>query len=437
MGFYGIIADDLTGAMDAGMQMIKKGRVRVALDLEDLNSVIDGIDFVVVNTQSRNICGKEAYRRVKLVTQMLIDSEVKAIYKKIDSTLRGHIGFEIKAMLDCNVFDCVVIAPALPFNNRVTINGVHFVNGVMLSDTEFAKDPFSPIKSSMIGEVIKEEYDVEFGLVNLESVRKGSVAVFEEIDRLVRRDIKVIIVDAVEENDLFTVAKALQLFEGNKVLCGSAGLFKYFDIVYGIDNSEEPRKEDFLAIKSKPLLVISGSPAFMSKKQIEYAANLRKDIRVISYNVTSLAQEMEAAIAARKSIVEQAMNGIEEGYTVIIDVAGSSKEDILRECKNDKRKLDFVSSFIQEFAAEVVFHVVSSGITGGLVIFGGDTAYTVVKRLGAKGIEIAREIEPYIPYGKLVGGDFPGLPVVTKAGGFGNESSLVNILNNFIARGDK
>lgn len=438
MALFGVVADDLTGAMDAGMQMLEKGCVRVALNLEDLKPMMDGADFIVVNTQSRNICGQEAYRKVRLATQMLIDNDIKAIYKKIDSTLRGHIGFEVKAMLDCNAFDCVIIAPALPFNNRVTIKGIHYVNGVKLFDTEFARDPFSPIRSSAIGEIIREESDIEFGLVSLDSVRKGSKAVLDEINRFVDRDVRVIIVDAVEESDLFTIAEAMRLFKGNKVLCGSAGLFKYFDVIYDIDGKKMSPEEEYPTTNGKPLLVISGSPAFMSKRQIEYAASSRRNIRIISCDVALLAQEKRGdAVIASKGVVEQAMKGIQEGYTVVIDVAGKSKESISKDCEGDKERLGFVGLFIQEFAAEVVFHVVSRGVIGGLVIFGGDTAYTAIKRLGAKGIEIVREIEPYIPCGRLMGGDFSGLPVVTKAGGFGKVDSLVNILNNFVVRGDK
>ena len=49
-------------------------------------------------------------------------------------------------------------------------------------------------------------------------------------------------------------------------------------------------------------------------------------------------------------------------------------------------------------------------------------------RLGAGGIEITREIEPYIPLGVLIGGEHTNVPVVTKSGGFGREDSLVSIV---------
>lgn len=46
--------------------------------------------------------------------------------KKIDSTLRGNLGAEIKAVDDVFNPDIVIIAPAYPANQRVTIGGYHY-----------------------------------------------------------------------------------------------------------------------------------------------------------------------------------------------------------------------------------------------------------------------------------------------------------------------
>ena len=63
-----------------------------------------------------------------------------------------------------------------------------------------------------------------------------------------------------------------------------------------------------------------------------------------------------------------------------------------------------------------------------LVLFGGDTAISVSRCIGAKGIHIIDQIEPYIPLGLFIGSKIDTLPVVTKAGGFGNENTLINII---------
>ena len=53
----------------------------------------------------------------------------------------------------------------------------------------------------------------------------------------------------------------------------------------------------------------------------------------------------------------------------------------------------------------------------------------VIQKLSAFGSLIIEEIETGVPYVRLLGGPFEGLKMVTKAGAFGNENTLVNALN--------
>ena len=68
-------------------------------------------------------------------------------------------------------------------------------------------------------------------------------------------------------------------------------------------------------------------------------------------------------------------------------------------------------------------------LMGGLVLTGGETALAVCRALGATAIHICGELEVGIPWGRLAGGVAPGLPVVTKAGGFGGPESILRIVN--------
>jgi uncharacterized protein YgbK (DUF1537 family) len=53
-------------------------------------------------------------------------------------------------------------------------------------------------------------------------------------------------------------------------------------------------------------------------------------------------------------------------------------------------------------------------------VTGGETAVTLAKVLGTTGMTVEGTVEPFIPIGRFVGGKVDGLPVVTKAGGFGS-----------------
>ena len=227
MGYFGVIADDLTGAMDAGMQMAGKGwKVCVALSEKGFSAARMDSDFVVVNTQSRNDTPEQAYEKTRDTMRQFRNSGCHAVYKKIDSTLRGHIGAEIKAILDSGSGH-VFVVPALPSLNRTTKHGIHYVNGRKLADTEFAKDPFSPISCSGVAEVIREEYDMPVGRIGLKTVRNGCLAISERCSDLISQGMRVLVADAEQETDLKNIIAGVKPSDRNMVLCGSAGLFQY------------------------------------------------------------------------------------------------------------------------------------------------------------------------------------------------------------------
>ncbi|RED33490.1 putative nucleotide-binding sugar-metabolising enzyme [Paenibacillus sp. VMFN-D1] len=65
----------------------------------------------------------------------------------------------------------------------------------------------------------------------------------------------------------------------------------------------------------------------------------------------------------------------------------------------------------------------------GLVLTGGDTAKAVCNQLNMNQMQLCTEVEAGLPLGKLRGGaDTREYWAVTKAGGFGNERSLMNAL---------
>ena len=59
---------------------------------------------------------------------------------------------------------------------------------------------------------------------------------------------------------------------------------------------------------------------------------------------------------------------------------------------------------------------------GAIVATGGDTVYALLAKMGVHGIRLLDEIEPGVPLGLTMGA--LSIPVVTKAGGFGDAMSL-------------
>ena len=63
------------------------------------------------------------------------------------------------------------------------------------------------------------------------------------------------------------------------------------------------------------------------------------------------------------------------------------------------------------------------------VATGGDTAFQICNFLGSDGMELVDEIVPGVPIGILREGMADGSSMVTKSGGFGDEDTLVKVIN--------
>jgi uncharacterized protein YgbK (DUF1537 family) len=63
-----------------------------------------------------------------------------------------------------------------------------------------------------------------------------------------------------------------------------------------------------------------------------------------------------------------------------------------------------------------------------VILTGGATARAVMHHVRARRLRILGELQPGIPVGRLEDGAWHGLTVVTKAGGFGTPSTLLDVV---------
>ncbi|MCA0422256.1 MAG: hypothetical protein LCH61_02860 [Proteobacteria bacterium] len=111
-----LIADDLTGALDSAAAFASViGPQRVVWQEGQAGSVF--------NTGTREVSEADAARRLHRLALFLAPAPDRLGFFKVDSLLRGHAGVELAAVLGQVPFDHVIIAPAIPFQGRVTRQG--------------------------------------------------------------------------------------------------------------------------------------------------------------------------------------------------------------------------------------------------------------------------------------------------------------------------
>lgn len=113
-----LVADDLTGAADAGAQFAKIGLNTLLISMKEDRRVnlaeYADRDVLVVNTDSRGSSPERAFRLVSDLLKAYDRELYPVIYKKIDSTLRGNIGREIDAILLETSSQLCFFAPSYP-----------------------------------------------------------------------------------------------------------------------------------------------------------------------------------------------------------------------------------------------------------------------------------------------------------------------------------
>ena len=98
-----VIADDLTGGNATGVLLKKMNdQAYTVMNTESMDlQALEDCDCVIYPTDSRGVAPEVAYQRVYDICSLLKDDAVKVYSNRIDSTLRGNLGSETDAMLDC------------------------------------------------------------------------------------------------------------------------------------------------------------------------------------------------------------------------------------------------------------------------------------------------------------------------------------------------
>ena len=415
-----LIADDFTGANDTGVQFSKKGlKTGVVTDLATIAAALGELEVTVVDTESRYDTAEEAYAKVKNAARLLKNNGIDYLYKKVDSTLRGNMGAEIRAALDAMGAKWAFIAPALPFHGRTTRRGLQLVYNTPVAETEMAKDPKNPVHSSYIPAIIALQTDKKSIVIPLSDVRKGEKHLIARLTDLREAGWELIVFDSETDTDLQTIAQTITHFQDKPILLGSAGLAEHLPEALGL-----------LEDKSAPgqLVIIAGSVNDTTRKQIDYA--VRKGYgHAIDLDIEKILES--EGKCGLQVVVGRVKELADDNKGIIIRTAKTKDAVEKAQAAGENIGLDKyqVSEKIATFLGLLTREICDSISMKGLVLTGGDTAIKVAAALGAAGTIIGDEVLPGIPWGYLISEKYGGITVVTKAGGFGQVDSLAKIID--------
>lgn len=417
-----IIADDLTGANDTSVQFASKGfHTEILLEGTPLTSTLETI-VAVVNTNSRSLPPTTAYHRIREVTEQARHAGFQHYYKKLDSTLRGNLGMEVKAILDIGLHDFALVIPAFPKNGRTTVDGHHLLYGIPLAKTEFAHDPISPVIETSLPELLKKQTNGPVGHIGMATLGQGETAIIEAIQRYVDRGITLLSCDAWLDEHFELIARAAMKVSTRILWAGSAGLAECLPTLLGW-------KEE--APQPAPILVIAGSLSAVTRDQVGQllkAGHELVEIRVKDYLPWHENQPLPC--------LEKALSLLAAGKSVIL--ASGYATDAIKEAEALGVSLGMSLEKIHERVSQILGFmgalILNRQKVAGLILTGSDTAMAVCRALGVSTVRVVEEVTAGIPLGKIVTEKGTSLWVVTKAGSFGPPDALLLAAQKLMAK---
>lgn len=422
----GIIADDLTGANDTALQFHKKGAsTKILLDSDCEPKVKAGTEVWALSSESRNVPPDEAVLKVKKAVSTFTDNfSFDYFYKKIDSTLRGHIALETLTMLLMLEYDAAIIIPAYPQEGRITVGGYHLAKGVPIGRTEIAIDPHSPITESHIPTLLKSQLGENsanlVGEIDLRTVMSGAGPILFKINELIKEGKKLLVADATSITDIEQIALAINKCEKKLLPAGTASTAQVLS-KYWLAGVEKEEGADF-NIGKKPVLIVSGTATQITANQIQKLEQSDdfENINFIALNTSQILNGLN------NELVERIVNNLSAGTTVCVHTSnlvanfdGFSEDSLNAELTKEK-----FASMITDYLA-VLTRKVLERVDVILVTLGGETSYKCCKAIFSNELRLIDETAPAIS----LCADINNHRIITKSGNLGSSNTLLDILN--------
>lgn len=405
-----ILADDFTGAIDTGIQFAKKG-ILTGLYHETI-SLRDALlekekDVYVVNTETRHVSAKEAYHTIYCYTKIAMEAGVGGILKKTDSGLRGNIGSELAGLIDATSIERVAFIPAYPQMNRITINGIHYIDGIPIHKSVFGSDPFEPVITSKVKDLIQYKEMLIHNLtkqdIKMSELPQKGILIF---DAQTKPDMKEIIDRLYDSNDLFIAA-------------GCASLGEVLAEKFYRNNSRNRQR-----IFTNNFLVVCGSVNDVTRKQVKYA-KMHGFFRE-SFSITELLGQKKISEEELEKRLVNLKTQCESGIPCIIDTGLSLDEEAFSHRDKGSVSMAELGTSIARELGEMIGWLVKQKMKALIMVIGGDTLQGVVRNLQCERLQLYDELASGVALCGVQMGDNEQL-LITKSGGFGKEELLLEL----------
>ena len=415
--FLGCIADDFTGATDLASMLARSG-VNVSLRIGvPLSTPENTAEIEVIALKTRSISASKAIEESLSALKWLNEAGAKKYFFKycstFDSTAEGNIGPVSEALMNELKVDQTIYCPAFPENGRSIYMGNLFVGQKLLSESSMKDHPLTPMNDSNLMRLLSAQVSRRVGLADRIVVNSGVNSLKEKLISLKENDVPHVIVDAVADTDLDTIASACQDMDfitgGSALAMPLAEFYKASGKISANDNSFMNKKLNTGSI------ILSGSCSEMTIIQVKNFIQ-------------------RGAAAFQLDPIDLAENGVKkvldwlssQDFTKNIIIYATSDPDTVKKVQAELG-VDMAGKIVEQGLSECAIAARELGVKN-FIIAGGETSGAITKALNVRQLDIGIEIAPGVPW-TFSGKRNNQIALSLKSGNFGSEEFFTEALS--------
>ncbi|MGC1211897.1 MAG: 3-oxo-tetronate kinase [Micromonospora sp.] len=418
--WLGVVADDLTGACDVADAVSEQGAAAiVVVGIPDRPP--PACDCAVVALKSRTAPPTRAVAESVAAATWLAEAGCTSLYQKycstFDSTDEGNIGpvadglRDLVAERDDGRLPAVSVGtPATPRVGRTVYQGHLFVGRQLLSESPLRDHPLTPMRDADLVRVLSRQTEAPVALVPWATVVGGPDQIGDAIDAARRDGAAHILVDALTDEDLDTIAAAVLRMAGPRpVLGGGAGLGA---ALVRARRATAPAGEGAAravpAVPAGRRLILSGSCSARTREQVARFPGPH-----VALSPMDLAADFTRTVGAVLTAADAAFR--EGGDPVLVSSSADPAEVARYECSLGP---GHSAALVEGAIAEVASGAVAALGIRRLLVAGGETAGAVVGALGLTTLRVGPAVGPGLPW--MVPDPGARLALLLKSGNFGD-----------------
>ena len=407
--YFGALADDFTGATDLAGLLARSG-VKVSLRIGvPQGPPVGTAQIEIIALKCRTAPADVAVSEALAALEWLRRAGAKKFFWKycstFDSTPSGNIGPVAEALIKALATSQTIYCPAFPENGRSIFMGNLFVGELPLAESPMKDHPLTPMRDSNLLRLLRPQVTLPVGLANRQTVAKGVASLREKLARLHNAGVAHVVVDAVANADLYTIAEACK---DMPLLTGGSAIAMPLPEIWlqqGLLTKDSLSQENHFEAGSA--IVLSGSCSAMTNTQVQ--AFLGEKRPSLKLDPLDLAEN--GSNAALDWLSQQNLS------TTPLIYATEAPESV--RLAQDKLGAERAGALVEAALAACALKARDLGVRR-FVVAGGETSGAVTKALGIARLDIGAEIAPGVPWCFARTGNAT-VAIALKSGNFGSE----------------